>query len=86
VAIAAARRGHRLVVKPEQEIAVLPEEIKDRNEYGNWEVDLVIGAGQQGVLLVAVERQSRLARYSACPVRACPAILTWLHNYDTLGK
>ncbi len=56
------RRGHRLVVKPEQEIAVRPQRINDRSEYGHWEIDLVIGAGQQGVLLVALERQSRLVR------------------------
>jgi len=61
------RRGHRLVVKPEQEIAVRPERINERSEYGHWEADLVIGAGQQGVLLVAVERQSRLVRLECLP-------------------
>lgn len=56
------RRGHRLKVTPAQEIAARPAEINERRRAGDWEVDLMIGAGQQGVLLVAVERQSRVVR------------------------
>lgn len=72
------RRGHRLVVRPEQEIAVRPVEINDRGEYGHWEVDLVIGAGQQGVLLVAVERQSRLVRLQCLPSKEAAVVETGL--------
>lgn len=39
--------------------------INERRRAGDWEVDLMIGAGQQGVLLVAMERQSRLVRLRA---------------------
>lgn len=60
-----ARRGHRLKVTPAQEIAARPAEINERRRGGDWEVDLIIGAGQQGVLLVAVERQSRVVRCRA---------------------
>jgi IS30 family transposase len=59
------RRGHRLKVTPAQEIAARPAEINERKRAGDWEVDLMIGAGQQGVLLVAVERQSRVVRCRA---------------------
>ena len=59
------RRGHRLKVTPAQEIAARPAQINERRRAGDWEVDLMIGAGQQGVLLVAVERQSRVVRCRA---------------------
>ena len=58
---------HRLKIKPEQELAARPERIADRSEYGHWEVDLVIGARQEGVLLVAVERVSRQVRLKFLP-------------------
>ena len=56
------KKRDRLKIKPEQELAARPERINDRSEYGHWEVDLVIGARQEGVLLVAVERVSRQVR------------------------
>ena len=56
------KKRDRLKIKPEQELAARPERINDRSEFGHWEVDLVIGARQEGVLLVAVERVSRLVR------------------------
>lgn len=56
------KKRDRLKLRPEQELAARPERINDRSEYGHWEVDLVIGARQEGVLLVAVERVSRLVR------------------------
>jgi IS30 family transposase len=59
------RRGHRLKVTPAQEIAARAPEINERRRAGDWEVDLMIGAGQQGVLLVAVERRSRVVRCRA---------------------
>ena len=59
------RRGHRLKVTAAQEIAARPAVINERRRAGDWEVDLMIGAGQQGVLLVAMERQSRLVRLRA---------------------
>jgi transposase, IS30 family len=61
------KRGHRLKVLPEQELSARPAAINERQEPGHWEVDLVIGAGQQGVLLVAVERQSRKVKLAALP-------------------
>ena len=54
------KKRHRLNIKPEQELAVRPARINERSEIGHWEVDLVIGARQEGVLLVAVERVTRL--------------------------
>ena len=51
-----------------------PDIINDRSEYGHWEIDLVIGAGQQGVLLVAVERQSRLVRLQCLPSKEAAVV------------
>lgn len=61
------RRGHRLKVSAQQELAARPAAINERVNYGDWEVDLIIGARQQGVLLVAVERLSRKVRLVALP-------------------
>lgn len=59
------RRGLWLKVTPAQELGARPAEVHERRRAGDWEVDLMIGAGQQGVLLVAVERQSRVVRCCA---------------------
>ena len=56
------KKRDRLKIQPEQELSARPERINQRTEFGHWEVDLVIGARQEGVLLVAVERVSRLVR------------------------
>jgi len=53
------RRGHRLPVAPAEELAQRPAVLNGRERYGDREVDLVIGGGPQGVLLVAYERVSR---------------------------
>jgi IS30 family transposase len=53
------RRGHRLKIRPEQKRERRPQEIHDRTQTGDWEVDLIVGAGQQGAVLVAVERTTR---------------------------
>jgi IS30 family transposase len=37
-----------------------PPEVDQRDRYGDWEGDLVIGAGQSGYVLTLVERKSRL--------------------------
>ena len=63
------RRAHRLKVRPCEELAQRPAAINERRETGHWEVDLMMGAGQQGVLLVAVERVSLLVRLRSLPTR-----------------
>ena len=40
------RRGHRLKLKPEQEISQRPNEINERSRTGDWEIDLIVGAGK----------------------------------------
>jgi len=69
-----ARRGHRLKVGPEQELAERPERINDRSEPGHWEADLVIGAQQVGVLLVAVERVTLLTRLRCLPSKEAAVV------------
>ena len=68
------RRGHRLKVSAAQEITARPEAINERAHYGDWEVDLIIGAGQQGVLLVAVERLSRKVKLVALPSKEAAVV------------
>lgn len=41
-----------------------PEEIDTREAIGDWEIDTMIGTGHQGIMLVAVERKTRLT--TAC--------------------
>lgn len=72
------RRGHRLKVAVEQEIAQRREEINDRSETGHWEVDLVIGAKQRGVLLVAVERVTLFVRLCSLPSKEAAVVATAL--------
>lgn len=68
------RRGHRLKVRPEEEIAQRPPEINDRSGPGHWEADLVIGAQQTGVLLVAVERVTLLTRLRCLPSKEAAVV------------
>lgn len=37
-----------------------PQEVNERTRYGDWEGDLIVGAGQSGYALTLVERKSRL--------------------------
>jgi IS30 family transposase len=74
------RRGHRLKVAPEQEIAQRPAAVNDRLEVGHWEVDLVIGAAQQGVLLVAVERVTLLVRLRSLPSKEADVVAASLRE------
>jgi IS30 family transposase len=37
-----------------------PQEVNERARYGDWEGDLIVGAGQSGYALTLVERKSRL--------------------------
>src|SRR5690606_4742718 len=37
-----------------------PVEVDERSRYGDWEGDLIVGAGQSGYILTLVERKSRL--------------------------
>lgn len=68
------RRGHRLRVRAEQEIALRPAEINERTRVGDWEVDLIIGAGQRGVVLVAVERLTRYCRLRVLPNKSASVV------------
>ncbi len=74
------RRGHRLKVAAEQEIAQRGEQVNGRSETGHWEVDLMIGARQQGVLLVAVERVTLLVRLCSLPSKEAAIVATALVN------
>lgn len=37
-----------------------PKEVQERTRFGDWEGDLVVGAGQQGYIVTLVERKSRI--------------------------
>ena len=37
-----------------------PEAVETRERYGDWEGDLIVGAGQKGFIVTLVERKSRL--------------------------
>lgn len=68
------RRGHRLTLRPEQEIGQRPQEINDRTRTGDWEIDLIVGAGQRGIILVAVERVTRYCCLRLLPNKSAPVV------------
>ena len=68
------RRGHRLTLKPEQEISQRPKEINERTRTGDWEIDLIVGAGQHGFVLVAVERRTRYCRLRLLPNKSAAVV------------
>ena len=68
------RRGHSLKVRPDQESGQRPQEINDRSRAGDWEVDLIVGAGQRGIILVAVERVTRYCCLRLLPDNSAPVV------------
>jgi IS30 family transposase len=72
------RRGHRLKVRPEQELSQRPAVINERARVGDWEVDLIIGAGQRGAVLVAVERRTRFCRLRLLGDKSAPGVASAL--------
>jgi len=63
-----------LKVSPEQEIGQWPQAINDRSRTGDWEVDLIVGAGQRGIILVAVERVARYCFLRLLPDKLAPVV------------
>lgn len=53
-----ARRGP--AIPNRVDIQQRPEEVEDRGRFGDWEADLVVGAGQQGYIATLVERKTRM--------------------------
>ena len=56
-----------MTLRPEQEIGQRPQEINDRTRTGDWEIDLIVGAGQREIILVTVERVTRYCCLSLLP-------------------
>jgi transposase, IS30 family len=61
------RRGHRLKLAPEQDIEKRPAVINERRRMGDIEIDLIIGAAQEGVILVMTDRLSLHTQLASLP-------------------
>jgi IS30 family transposase len=61
------RRGHRLKMRPEQDIEQRPAVINERSRVGDIEIDLIIGAEQKGVILVMTDRLSLHTQLASLP-------------------
>jgi IS30 family transposase len=62
-----------------------PAVVERRNRYGDWEVDLIVGAGRSGYLLSLYERRSRLGKLELLPEKnaeaTAAAIIEKLRGY-----
>ena len=66
-------------------IDVRPEIVDQRERLGDWEIDTIIGQGQQNALLSLTERKSRLALLRKIDRRTAQAVkLASLHLLDPL--
>lgn len=61
-----------------------PEELKDRNEYGNWEMDTVYSGKDKGksCLLVLTERQTREERIYKIKDRTAKSVLDKINDIE----
>jgi transposase, IS30 family len=68
------RRGHRLKLTPEQDIEKRPAVINERTRVGDVEIDLIIGAGQKGVILVMTDRLSLHTQLVSLPSKEADTV------------
>jgi IS30 family transposase len=74
VGASSARRANPLGMTPEQDITARPEVINNRERVGDLEVDLIIGAEQQGVILVVTDRLSRHTQAASLPSKEADVV------------
>lgn len=67
----------------ENSIANRPTEINDRNEFGHWEIDTIIGKKTKGaVLLTLVERMTRQEIIRKLPDKTASAVVTAIDGLE----
>ena len=68
-----------------------PEIVKQRTRLGDWEVDLILGKGHQGVVVTLTERKSRftmlrkvLSKQAELVALAIIELLSWVEHLKTI--
>ena len=68
-----------------------PEIVDQRTRLGDWEVDLILGKGQQGVVVTLTERKSRftllkkvLSKQAKLVAQAIIDLLSWVKHLKTI--
>ena len=68
-----------------------PEIVEQRIRLGDWEVDLILGKGHQGVVVTLTERKSRftllrkvLSKQAELVAQAIIDLLNWIENLKTI--
>ena len=83
-------RYKKQVIENKRNIGTRPDVIENRSRISNWEIDTMIGTGHQGIMLVAVERKSKLVLTcllkSKTEQETTPAILKLLKPYKNTIK
>lgn len=68
-----------------------PEIVEQRTRLGDWEVDLIVGKGQQGAVITLTERKSRftlmrkvLSKQAELVAQAIIDLLSWVEHLKTI--
>jgi len=68
-----------------------PEIVEHRNRLGDWEVDLILGKGRQGVVVTLTERKSRFtllkkvfSKQAEVVAQAVIDLLSWVEHLKTI--
>ena len=68
------RHKRRGKIPNQESIALRPAVVDERGRFGDWEGDLVIGAGQQQALVTLNERTSRYSLIAHVPFKTAQAV------------
>lgn len=79
-------RDRRGQITNRADISLRPEIIEQRERFGDWEGDTIVGRGHRGVLLTLVERKTRFTKMMSLPNRKasliCKASTALLRDFD----
>ena len=78
--------GKRKIIHDQVSIDDRPAVVAEKTRIGDWEADTIVGAGQSGCLLVAVERVSQYVIIVKCEDRSAKAISDAFNKHVVLRR
>jgi IS30 family transposase len=85
------KRDRRGKIPNRKSIEARPEIVEQRTRFGDWEVDVILGKDQQGVMVTLTERMSRFtllrrvpSKQSALVAQAVIALLKWVAHLESI--